>query len=174
MRYQQTIKIHQRIEQVPWLIRSRGGLHRCARRRNRSIHSDHFPDRRRASRTPSRHPSRANRQGLAVRPSFAVNAWQRRVPSVTNDGTLQLNGAYTCRGIVVPNLVDAGRAPLDIGAIRQFSFLLPPIPERERIISEVETVLARVDALCGTQAHTAKATSAILPTVLDRAFRLDL
>jgi type I restriction enzyme S subunit len=63
---------------------------------------------------------------------------------------------------------------LNIGAIRQFSFILPPIEEQERVIREIERLTGQVDAIRQAQTYTGTAMSALLPSILDRAFAGEL
>ncbi len=72
---------------------------------------------------------------------------------------------------IAPRMKGSASPHLNIGAIRQFSFLLPTIPEQVRVVSEVEKFLAGVDTVREAQAHTDKAMSALSPAILDRAFR---
>ncbi len=48
---------------------------------------------------------------------------------------------------------------------------VPPLPEQRRIVSELDTLQAEVDALKRLQAETAGELDALLPATLDRAFK---
>ena len=60
---------------------------------------------------------------------------------------------------------------LNIGALRKFSFLLPTLPEQRRIVAELDALQAQVDGLKCLQAETAAELDALLPAILDRAFK---
>jgi type I restriction enzyme S subunit len=51
---------------------------------------------------------------------------------------------------------------------------VPPLPEQRRIVSELDALQAEVDALKRLQAETAAALAALLPALLDRAFKGEL
>jgi type I restriction enzyme S subunit len=53
---------------------------------------------------------------------------------------------------------------------------LPPfaLPEQRRIVSELDALQAEVDALKRLQAETAAELDALLPAILDRAFKGEL
>ena len=51
---------------------------------------------------------------------------------------------------------------------------LPPLPEQRRIVAELDALQAEVDALKRLQAETAAELDALLPAILDRAFKGEL
>jgi type I restriction enzyme S subunit len=51
---------------------------------------------------------------------------------------------------------------------------VPPLPEQRRIVAYLDDLQARVDALRALQAATAAELDALLPAVLDKAFRGEL
>ena len=59
-------------------------------------------------------------------------------------------------------------------AIRKLRFPLPPLDEQRRIVAHLNQVQAQVDAVRQLQAETAAELDALLPAVLDRAFRGEL
>jgi type I restriction enzyme S subunit len=63
---------------------------------------------------------------------------------------------------------------LNIGTLRRFNLVLPPLPEQRRIVSELDALQAEVDALKRLQAETAQELDALLPSILDRAFKGEL
>lgn len=63
---------------------------------------------------------------------------------------------------------------LNIGALRQFKLFLPSIPEQHRIVAELDALQAEVDALKRLQAETSAELDALLPAILDRAFKGEL
>ena len=58
--------------------------------------------------------------------------------------------------------------------IQAFDIPLPPVPEQRRIVAELDALQAEVDALKRLQAETAKELDALLPAILDRAFKGEL
>ena len=50
---------------------------------------------------------------------------------------------------------------------------LPPLSEQRRIVAELDALQAEVDALKHLQAATALELDALLPSILDRAFKGD-
>jgi type I restriction enzyme, S subunit len=58
--------------------------------------------------------------------------------------------------------------------IEAFEIPLPPLPEQRRIVSELDALQAEVDALKRLQAATAAELDALLPSILDRAFKGEL
>jgi type I restriction enzyme S subunit len=63
---------------------------------------------------------------------------------------------------------------LNIGALRRFNLILPPLAEQRRIVAELDALQAEVDALKRLQAETAAELDALLPALLDRAFKGEL
>lgn len=52
--------------------------------------------------------------------------------------------------------------------------MLPPLPEQRRIVAELDALQAEVDGLKRLQAETAAELDALLPAILDRAFKGEL
>jgi type I restriction enzyme S subunit len=63
---------------------------------------------------------------------------------------------------------------LNIGLLKRFRVLVPPFDEQRRVVSALDGLRARVDRLTALQAQTAAELDALLPAVLDRAFRGEL
>ena len=96
--------------------------------------------------------------------------------------------ADTCRRLVVPKLqaVGWGNEPYSIAEQRTItdgrivpvgkSFIRrpPPLPEQRRIVAELGALQAEVDALKRLQAETAAELDALLPAILDKAFKGEL
>jgi len=59
-------------------------------------------------------------------------------------------------------------------AIRELPIPVPPLPEQRRIAAELDAVQLEVDALKRLQAETAAELTALLPAILDRAFKGEL
>jgi len=58
--------------------------------------------------------------------------------------------------------------------LKAYQVFVPPIPEQRRIVNELDTLQAEVDALKRLQAETAAELDALLPAILDRAFKGEL
>ena len=58
--------------------------------------------------------------------------------------------------------------------IKALEIALPPLPEQRRIVAELDALQAEVDALKRLQAETAAELDALLPAILDRAFKGEL
>jgi type I restriction enzyme, S subunit len=56
-------------------------------------------------------------------------------------------------------------------AIRELPIPVPPLPEQHRIVTYLDGLQAKVNALKCLQAETAAELDALLPAVLDRAFK---
>ncbi len=63
---------------------------------------------------------------------------------------------------------------LNIGALRRFNLKLPPLPEQLQIVAELDTLQAEVDAMKRLQTETAAELDALLPSILDKAFKGEL
>ena len=57
---------------------------------------------------------------------------------------------------------------------KQLDVPVPPLAEQRRIVAELDALQAEVDALKRLQAATAAELDALLPAILDRAFKGDL
>ena len=58
--------------------------------------------------------------------------------------------------------------------INPLPIAVPPLPEQRRIVAELEALQAEVDKLKRLQAETAAELDALLPSILDRAFKGEL
>jgi type I restriction enzyme S subunit len=74
-------------------------------------------------------------------------------------------------GTMNPNV---GVPTLGLGVIRDASIPVPPVAEQRRIVAELDALQAEVDALKRIQAETAVELDALMPSVLDKAFRGEL
>jgi type I restriction enzyme S subunit len=75
---------------------------------------------------------------------------------------------------IVPLSKGSASPHLNIGALRKFCFRLPALAEQRRIVAYLDGLQDHVDALKRLQAHTAAELDALLPSVLDRAFKGEL
>jgi type I restriction enzyme S subunit len=57
---------------------------------------------------------------------------------------------------------------------QSFVVPIPPLPEQRRIVAELDALQMQVDALKRLQVATAAELDALLPAVLDRAFKGEL
>jgi restriction endonuclease S subunit len=58
--------------------------------------------------------------------------------------------------------------------IEKIPFAVPPLPDQNRIVAELDALQAEVDALKHLQAETAAELDALLPAILDKAFKGEL
>ena len=63
---------------------------------------------------------------------------------------------------------------INLKDVRSLSLPIPPISTQQDVIAHLNDLRARVDALRRLQAETATELDALLPAVLDRAFRGEL
>lgn len=67
-----------------------------------------------------------------------------------------------------------GQANVNATKLKALPIALPPLPEQCRIVSELDALQAEVDALKSLQAETGAELDALLPAILDRAFKGEL
>ncbi len=70
------------------------------------------------------------------------------------------------RGDMIPHIV--------LREIRAFPVPVPSLAEQRRIVAELDALQAEVDALKRLQAETSAELDALLPAILDRAFKGEL
>jgi type I restriction enzyme S subunit len=58
--------------------------------------------------------------------------------------------------------------------LKALPIALPQLPEQRRIVAELEALQAEVDALKCLQAETTAELDALLPSILDHAFKGEL
>lgn len=58
--------------------------------------------------------------------------------------------------------------------LKAYGVVLPPLSEQRRIVAYLDGLQAKVDALKRLQEETAQELAALLPSVLDRAFKGEL
>lgn len=63
---------------------------------------------------------------------------------------------------------------LNISALRKFKLRVPPIIEQRRIVTYLDDLQAKVDALKQLQAETQAELDSLLPSILDKAFKGEL
>jgi restriction endonuclease S subunit len=65
-------------------------------------------------------------------------------------------------------------ASIDTARLRRIEIPLPPLDEQQQIVAELDTLQSEVDSLKRLQAETATELDALLPAILDRAFKGEL
>ena len=68
----------------------------------------------------------------------------------------------------------AGNIGVSGANARSFQLHLPPLPEQRRIVAELDALQEQVDTLKRLQSETAAELAALLPSILDRAFKGEL
>jgi type I restriction enzyme S subunit len=63
---------------------------------------------------------------------------------------------------------------LNIGSLRQFPFLLPSVSEQAQIVENLDALQAKLHAVKALQTETAAELAAMLPAILDKAFKGEL
>ena len=58
--------------------------------------------------------------------------------------------------------------------IKNLEISFPPLAEQRRIVANLDTLQAEVDRLKSLQSETAAELAALLPSLLDRAFKGEL
>jgi type I restriction enzyme S subunit len=94
-----------------------------------------------------------------VIPKFFL--YQILSPSIYEDQILP-----RCKGSASPHL--------NIGALRKFRFFLPSLPEQRRIVAYLDNLQAKVDKMKRLREGAIKELDAMLPSILDRAFKGEL
>jgi type I restriction enzyme S subunit len=67
--------------------------------------------------------------------------------------------------------VETARPNISLGDLRELTIPVPPLPKQHQIVAELDALHARVDALKRAQAETAAELDALLPSILDKAFK---
>jgi type I restriction enzyme S subunit len=70
------------------------------------------------------------------------------------------------RGDMIPHIV--------LREIRAFPIPVPPLPEQRRIVAYLDNLQEETDALKALQAETSAELDALMPSILDKAFRGEL
>ena len=68
----------------------------------------------------------------------------------------------------------SGLFNLSVGRIKSIDIPLPSLNDQQKIFKKLQGVQSKLDALKRHQAETADALEALLPAVLERAFRGEL
>jgi type I restriction enzyme S subunit len=68
----------------------------------------------------------------------------------------------------------SGLRTLSVGRIKSIAVPVPPIPDQRRIVARLDDVQAKTETLKALQAETSADLDALLPSILDKAFRGEL
>ncbi|MFZ3170224.1 MAG: restriction endonuclease subunit S [Candidatus Methanoperedens sp.] len=71
-------------------------------------------------------------------------------------------------------ITTAGQFTINQTMLSHIPIPIPPLPEQLRIVAYLDELQAKVDALRRLQAETGAELDALLPAVLDRAFKGEL
>jgi type I restriction enzyme S subunit len=63
---------------------------------------------------------------------------------------------------------------LSVGRIKDIHIPIPPLPEQRRIVAYLDELQAKVDCVKAMQAQTQAELDALLPSILDKAFKGEL
>ncbi len=70
--------------------------------------------------------------------------------------------------------VDTARPNISLGDLRDLVLPLPMLDEQRRIVAYLDDIQSKIDTLKKLQAETAEELNALLPSVLDKAFKGEL
>jgi type I restriction enzyme S subunit len=85
-----------------------------------------------------------------------------------------LRGARSTRSQVFDQVRGATRPGFNTTLLSNVKLPIPPLPEQHRIVAYLDDLQVKVDQLKTLQAQTAAEVDALLPSILDRAFRGEL
>ncbi|HLX79153.1 MAG TPA: restriction endonuclease subunit S, partial [Burkholderiales bacterium] len=85
-----------------------------------------------------------------------------------------LNFHRRCRNSLFAQVEGSAQPSLNAGKILATALPLPSLVEQRRIVANLENLQARVDDLKHLHAETTAELNALLPSVLDRAFKGEL
>lgn len=74
--------------------------------------------------------------------------------------------ARLCKGSASPHL--------NIAALKRFILRIPPLADQHRIVAHLDALEAKVAAMKALQVETATELDALLPAILDRAYKGEL
>jgi type I restriction enzyme S subunit len=96
---------------------------------------------------------------------------QRCLPSFA---LIALRDARTIKSQVSEQVQGATRPGFNTTLLSRIKIPLPPLSEQHRIVAYLDSLQAKVDALKALQAETQAELDALLPSVLDKAFKGEL
>lgn len=68
----------------------------------------------------------------------------------------------------------AGNIGISGGNVKAFRVPAPPLPDQSRIVAELDALQTQVDSLQDLQTETSAELDALMPSILDKAFRGEL
>lgn len=86
----------------------------------------------------------------------------------------QLLSPLVYREQILERIKGSASPHLNINALRKFSIILPNVATQHRMVAHLDSLQTKVDAVRRLQAETQAELDALLPSVLDRAFRGEL
>jgi type I restriction enzyme S subunit len=72
---------------------------------------------------------------------------------------------------IIPMSKGSASPHLNIGSLRKFKFILPPLDEQRRIVAYLDGLQAKVNELRELQVKSVEELSALMPSILDKAFK---
>jgi type I restriction enzyme, S subunit len=81
-----------------------------------------------------------------------------------------LNFHRRCRESLFSQVERSAQPSLNAEKVTATELPLPPLPEQERIVAELDTLQSKVEYLTNLQDETAKELNALMPSILSRAF----
>ena len=96
---------------------------------------------------------------------------ERLVPEYLN---AYLNGPPGRDQIIERSRTTSGLFNLSVGRVKSLEVPLPPLAEQRGVVADLDRFKARTDALKRLQADTISGLTALLPSILDRAFKGEL
>ena len=75
---------------------------------------------------------------------------------------------------IIERMKGSASPHLNIRALKKFNFLLPPLDEQRRIVTYLDYLQAKIDSQKYLQAQTQTEFDALLPSILDKAFKGEL
>ena len=79
-----------------------------------------------------------------------------------------------CQQQVWSSVKQAAQPCLYLNRMKQLLIPVPPLPEQRRIVAYLDNLQSKVDALKRLQTETAAELDALLPSILDKAFKGEL
>lgn len=80
----------------------------------------------------------------------------------------------TAQDVIHGGKVETARPNISLGDLRELRIPTPPLSEQRSIVAELDALQAQVDALTQLQAEAAAELNAMLPSILDKAFKGEL
>ena len=101
----------------------------------------------------------------------AVAVISPNLNKLDSDYLMQFLISVPTQEIIHGGKVETARPNISLGDLRKLIIPLPPLDEQRRILARLEDLQAQVDGLRKHQVRTAEELAALLPAVLERAFR---